>query len=59
MTQGRITISRTKRDKVIIFVKDMEFNILFEGEMTLLDYAGIVTGEAELPITIKEINEGV
>ena len=59
MIQGRITISRTKRDEVFITVKDMNFNILFEGEMTLLDYAGIVTGEAELPITIKEINAGV
>ena len=52
MKQCRISISRTNRDNVYIVVKDNDFKVIFEAEMSLIDYARLITNEAEIPITV-------
>ena len=52
MKQCRISISRTNKDNVYIVIKDNDFNVIFEAEMSLIDYARLITNEAEIPITV-------
>lgn len=52
MTQCKISISRTNRDNVYIVIRDKDFKAIFEAEMSLIDYARLITNEAEIPITV-------
>lgn len=55
----RISISRTRStlsgDAMRIAIQDKDLNYIFEGEMSMEDYARLITGENCIPI--KDISE--
>lgn len=55
----RISISRTRStlsgDTIRVVIQDKDMNYIFEGEMSMEDYARLITGENCIPI--KDISE--
>lgn len=55
----RISINRTcgtlSGDAIRVIIQDKDFNYIFEGEMSMKDYARLITGENCIPI--KDISE--
>ena len=56
MKQCRISISRTNRDNVYIVIKDDDFKVILEAEMSLIDYARLITNIDGEQITSEEFS---
>ena len=62
---AKISISRVSRvtnvskESVInICITDSKYNVLFDGDMTLSNFARAVTGQADIDIEAKENDNG-